>query len=170
MTISINRLFILLFLALFSCFNFKAYSQYFKSAAWIRISDNWGVSIVQILTKRWTAEMLLQPDPVEDFVKSNLLIRHHLPLITRRFNLYLGAGLNFRLGKSEVDFAKTIGASGIGGLELKLGRLLISYDVVPEIPLHASSDYLSLQTGLSLRYILIKANKKKWNWKKFKFE
>ena len=140
MTISINRLFILLFLALFSCFNFKAYSQYFKSAAGIRISDNWGVSIVQILTKRWTAEMLLQPDPVEDFVKSNLLIRHHLPLITRRFNLYLGAGLNFRLGKSEVD------------------------------PLHASSDYLSLQTGLSLRYILIKANKKKWNWKKFKFE
>jgi len=60
--------------------------------------------------------------------------------------------------------ANVFGISGIGGMEFKFGRTILSADIKPALNLSGGNSVLETQTGISLRYVFIKAPKKEHKW------
>jgi len=87
------------------------------------------------------------------------LINRHYPLLSRRFNIFLGAGgfFSHSEGIAETEYAQT-GVALNAGAELTLGRLSIAVDYQPllALPQRASAPLLKTSSGLSLRYVLVK--------------
>lgn len=134
----------------------------------MRLGTDWGITAKQRIAKKTTIEAILQSGISRSDVILNLLVEQHASIISRRFNLYTGAGLHGGwLDKPEDSNLKNpFGISGIVGLEFTPGKLNFSYDFKPTLNLVGGEKKFQLQTGLSIRYIIIK---RKWEpIKKFK--
>ena len=88
-------------------------------------------------------------------------VEQHFPLVSRRFNVYAGGGLHkgwvTRDGTEEDPIYKDpFGLSLIAGIEASLGRLNVSYDFKPAINLSGGKHTIYSQTGVSLRYVIVK--------------
>lgn len=133
--------------------------QSYFTAGGIRLGTDWGLSVQQRVAKRLTVEGILQSSLSREEVLFTGLLEKHMPLITRHFNVYAGAGLHkgwYQTADSVAD--NPFGLSFVGGLELTLGRLNMSYDFKPAINLTGGSKTFYAQTALSFRYVLVKDN------------
>lgn len=95
------------------------------------------------------------------------LIEQHNGILSKGTNFYLGIGPHMgnygTVGK--VNGSVTMfGISGIGGMEFKFGRTILSADIKPAINLFGGNSVLETRTGISLRYVFIKALKKEHKW------
>ncbi len=174
--------------ATFILFSFFASAQSYDTAAGMRLGTDWGLTFKQRIAKKTTMEAIVQSGISRSDVILNLLVEQHVSVISRRFNLYTGAGIHGGwLDKPEGSELKNpFGLSGIAGLEFTPGRLNLSYDFKPTLNLIGGEKRFRLQTGLSIRYVLVKRkwqpikklrddirkkrekrkrNKKKKNWK-----
>ncbi|MBK7337205.1 MAG: hypothetical protein IPJ00_14045 [Saprospirales bacterium] len=78
-------------------------------------------------------------------------------LITRHFNIYGGAGIHKGWSTSNRDFVDDpYGLTFIGGAELTLGRINISYDFKPSLNIDGGERRFYTTQALSLRFVLIK--------------
>jgi len=156
-----NKLYLVLGFFLFVASN--AYGQSYNTSAGLRMGSSWGISAQQRIIGGWTAEGILQNQRGNSSSSLSLLIARHKPIISRRFNFYLGGGLRFPL--ASVDFGPAtsgLGVAGIAGWEFTFLRLNLSIDYQP-IFYPISSSFRS-QSGLSVRYVLKK--RKKFGWEK----
>jgi len=166
-----NRIFlvILLFISVSN-----AFAQSYNTAAGMRLGTDWGLTVKQRIAKKTTLEGLFQSSLQREEVLLTLMGAQHFPVLTRRLNIYYGGG--FHKGwinendANEVPYKDPFGLTLIGGLELSLGRLNLSYDFKPAINLSGGEKKFYTQTGISLRYVIIKrdtnffgADKKKKN-------
>ncbi len=164
------------FVILFAGFAAQAAAQAYFTAAGLRLGTEWGLSVQHRFTKSWTGEAILQSAFLNDDVLFTLLAERHFPLIVRNFNIYGGGGVHWAWSGDGRDLHRSGGGlSLIGGLELSLGRLNLSYDLKPALTFSRHHPLL-LHTGLSLRYILVKGSvfrkqqrkkkraKRKWPW------
>lgn len=145
-------------------------AQTYNTTLGIRMSNTnsyrqFGVTMQQRWAKRLTFEGIFQTD-FRDNHTAHWLIERHQPLIGRRLNWYYGAGPSFGSEESfrrvpetnEKIFTygnRTIGVDVIAGLELTLLRLNISLDVKPNFNMVGRENWMTVQTGISVRSVLI---------------
>lgn len=135
------------------------------------ISRTVGLTLQQRVLDRVTLEGIIQSDFSRNTTFS-LLAQKHSPIISKRFNLYYGAGIAF--GKEE-SFVKdsgtneiihtygnsTIGVDMIGGIELTIVGAVISLDYKPNINLTGREEFYRGQIGISARTVLVKSKEQK---------
>lgn len=149
---------ILLLFGFISVYSF-GYGQSYLTAAGLRLGTDWGLTVQQRLSKRLTVEGILQSSLSREEVMLTGVLQKHVPIITRHFNLYAGAGLHKGwLDSSEAEVTDPFGLTLVAGAEITIGRLNLSYDFKPAINLTGGSKTLYSQTAVSLRYVLLKDN------------
>jgi hypothetical protein len=137
----------------------QADAQSYITAVGARLGTDWGLTLQQRLTKRLTVEGMAESSFRRDEVMLTALLETHLPLITRHFDIYGGAGIHKGWSTNDRDFVvDPFGISLIGGAELTLGRINISYDFRPAINIEGGEKRFFTTQALSLRFVLIKDN------------
>ena len=125
----------------------------------------------QRLTERVTLEGIIQSDFNRNSTFS-LLVEKHRPIISKRFNYYLGGGI--ALGKEE-SFVKnpatkeivhtygntSFGVDLIAGIELTVANAVISLDYKPNVNISGREEFFRGQVGISARTVLVKSKEQK---------
>lgn len=141
-------------------------AQSYDTALGMRLGTDWGMTIKQRVAKKTTIEALLQSSLQREEVLITLMGEQHFPVLSRRLNIYYGGGLHKGwINESDADlvpYKDPFGVTFIGGIEMSLGRLNISYDFKPAINISGGQENFYTQTGISLRYIIVKRD-----WKPF---
>jgi hypothetical protein len=153
-----------------------AMAQQYTTAAGIRAGSEIGITLQQHLWNKYSFEAIIQQGFSNRRTTITALMEQHHNILGRGANFYLGAGPHLGLyGQSSKNIeggsATAFGLSLIGGLELKLGRTLLSLDYKPMFNLAGADRVFEGQTAVSVRYVFLKAQKKpkekKWQfWKK----
>ena len=146
----------------------STFAQSYNTAIGLRIDDGFNVTAKQAITKKYVLEGMLHAPLLSKDVGATLLLERHRKLIGRNLSMYYGAGPHFywtNNGKAsdEAVTNKVFGASVIGGLDLCLGRLNISVDVLPEVHLTGEPERVIDFNGaaVSARYIINKKERTK---------
>jgi hypothetical protein len=147
---------ILLFLLCLAGLPSAALAQKYRTAAGVRVGKaDYGLTVQQKLLERTTIEGIAGFGERE--VRATVLLEQHFPIIGKPFNYYVGGGAHLGNLKDNGGF---YGVDAIAGVEMKLPLfpLVASVDIKPA--LHANHEnWVSLQGGFSLRYILVKEKK-----------
>lgn len=140
-------------------------AQSYNTAAGIRLGTDWGLTVRQRVYENISAEMLIISSLQRDEGMLTLMGLVHQPLIIRNLNLYIGGGLHTGWTTEEKDgvpVKNPFGLDLIGGAELTIARVNISWDFKPAINLVGGSTTFYSQTGISVRYALWKREKYDW--------
>ncbi|MBK8493279.1 MAG: hypothetical protein IPL49_20955 [Saprospirales bacterium] len=134
-------------------------AQSYITAIGARVGTDWGLTLQQRLTKRLTIEGIAESSFSRDETMLTGLVETHLPLITRHFNIYGGAGIHKGWSTNQREFVEDpYGVSFIGGAELTLGRFNLSYDFKPALNVVGGARKFYTTQAFSLRFVLIKDN------------
>lgn len=125
-------------------------AQAYMTAAGIRTGNSFGLTVNQRVLKRTTVEGILQNHFQTKTTYLHLLAKQHKPLISRRLNGYIGAGVHMGLQNEGSGVA---GLDGALGLEFTMLRLNVSADFKPQ---WTYGEGLILNPGVSIRYVLFK--------------
>ncbi len=148
-----------------SCLIISAHSvifaQTYFTAMGLRMGSDFGITLQQKVLKRLTAQGILSTSAARSETTATVLVQSHQPLISKRFNFYIGAGLHKKWEeKVEFESQNLHGLSAIAGAEMTLGRLNLSWDYKPMYHLNAESNPFEGETAISLRYVFVKKIKK----------
>ena len=153
----------LLLLSFFFAFA-TANAQLYTTAAGLRMGTDWGFTIQQRVANKLTVEGIVQSSLQREEVLVTGILQKHNALITKGLNIYFGAGLhkgwNTANTTTEVDAPQAtndpFGVTLVGGAEMTLGRFNISYDFKPAINVSGGEKNFYTQSGVSLRYVIVK--------------
>lgn len=150
---------LLFFLLLFSLTHVSA--QKYNTIAGVRIGDDFGISAAQRIANKTTIELNLQPGTFAGRQMTTLIAKQHYPLLTKRLNFFMGAGVYSRkYNPTYTESPQQINTQGLAlsfGAEFSLGRLSISTDYLPLVTIaeNDSNQRFYTTSGFSLRYILV---------------
>ena len=164
-----HRLPLLLLACCLACGTLTA--QKYRTAVGLRLSESPGITLQQRLAESFTVEGMVQFDLKDDNPKTTVTVlgEQHQKLISRRLNVYAGAGLHKGwMNDHESPYSDPMGISLIGGAEMTIGRFNLSFDAKPAFNIYGGDSWIDFDTGISVRYVLFKAPKKKRNWKFWK--
>lgn len=152
------------------------FAQRYGNAIGIRLGNNnlsrqVGVTFQQRILDRTSLEGILQTDFARN-TNLSLLLEKHKPIISKRFNYYLGSGVSFgneeSFVKNEVDKEiiqtygnSTMGIEGIAGLEFTIAKTVLSVDYKPNFNLSGREEFYRGQVGFSVRTVLTKSKEQK---------
>lgn len=137
----------------------SGFSQSYFTAGGARIGTDWGITIQQKVLKNTTIEGIFQSSLFREEMMLNLIAEQHFPLITKRLNFYFGLGWHQGFVTSaNPTYNSPYGITLIGGAEVTLARFVLSYDFKPAFNLYGGENSWYSQSGLSLRYVIIKQN------------
>lgn len=138
--------------------------QAYFTAAGLRMGSDFGVTVQQRIITRFTLQGIVSSSAVTNQTTGTLLAQMHKPLISKRFNFYLGGGVHNRWQQTAegTDFQYR-GFTAIAGAEMTLGRFNLSWDFKPVYHLNSSEKAFETETAISLRYVFIKKIKTKRN-------
>jgi len=142
-------------------------AQKYRTAAGIRIGTEFGITIQQLILEHATLEGIIQKGFFNDQTSISVLFEHHQKMVFKGLNFYIGAGPHIGLYDADDRNGRknAIGLSAIGGLEMRFGRVLASFDYKPAINFSGGDRIFDSQSSLSLRYIIVPAKKKEVKWK-----
>ncbi|HUR30173.1 MAG TPA: hypothetical protein VMZ69_02005 [Saprospiraceae bacterium] len=125
------------------------------------MGDGIGISMRQRVIKRTSVEGIFYKHHKSNLTIAGAMLDHHMPVLTKRLNLYMGGGFA-RAFRQPDESAKSSFNSLLlnAGLEFTISRLNLSWDFVPVIPIGKKDETLTPMTAFSLRYVLIKKDKK----------
>ncbi len=158
---------LLFFVCIILIISFSTQAQKYTTAAGVRLGTGIGITLQQSLGGNKTLEAIVQKGVFNDLTTVAVLLEQHHKIFSKGTNFYLGAGPHFGLYGNSIKNAgikNAVGASFIGGLEMRLGKMLLSFDYKPSLNLIGGNGFLDSQAGISLRYIFIKAQKKEQKW------
>lgn len=149
---------VLLTIGLHSLFPSCLAGQSYNTSFGMRLGTDWGLTVKQRVAKKVTLEGILQSSLQREEALVTLLAEQHLPFLTRRVNAYAGGGLHkgWGSGQGVEDYRDPFGISVIGGIELTLARINLSYDIKPAINLVGGERTVYTQTAVSIRYVVDK--------------
>jgi hypothetical protein len=149
---------ILIAMTLFSISKETEAQSYF-TAGGARLGTDWGISMQQKIFNHTTVEGIFQSSFFREELLLTVIPEYHFPLITKRLNLYAGAGLHKGFHtSSEPEYESPFGMSLIGGIEFTFARFVFSYDYKPVINFTGGENKWYNQTGITIRYVFIKQN------------
>jgi len=164
---------------IFHAFSVAGVAQSYGTSLGLRMSNakntrSLGLSLQHRVLKKVTLEGIIQSDFSNNTTFHGLIERHHA-FLSKRFNLYVGAGFSF--GTEESQFKnpmtneiittfgnQTFGSDIILGLEATLLSYNISIDYKPNFNLVNRDPWYLGEVGVSFRSVIIsgrKQNKKK---------
>ncbi len=146
------------FLFTFIFFN-EIFAQAYGTAIGLRVGDGIGATIQQQVALHTTVEGILQSSgPTKNDVSLSILGEQHHNILFKGFNFYSGGGLYYTWLQQDsnlkVQPTNPFGITGIVGLEIKLGHLVLSTDVKPSIKIAGSGTSFEWHTGFSIRYVI----------------
>jgi hypothetical protein len=135
--------------------------QSYTTSLGLRWGDGIGATVRQKLMKRTSVEGIFYNHHKSDQTIAGLVLDHHMPVLTKRLNLYAGGGFGWILKPQEENITQSSGSiMANAGIELTLGRLNVSWDIMPVFPImNNESTGLTSLSAFSLRYVLVKKNK-----------
>lgn len=138
--------------------------QRYTTAVGLRMGNDLGMTIQQRIAKEWTLEGIVHSRFESEDVAIHVLAEYHRPVLGRSLNMYFGVGpqLNYRY---EITEQLDAGVSMVAGLELNLGKLNASLDIMPSYNLGKAERSFIPNSAFSIRYVLVKESKKykrKW--------
>lgn len=147
---------------------FLGWAQKYVTAAGLRLGTDWGFTLQQRLGRNLTFEGIAQSSLQREELMLTGTLQRHMPVLGRRLNLYFGGGvhkgwLSVPPTEAGPPPADPFGVTLVGGAEFTVGRINISYDFKPAINIEGGAERFYSQSGLSVRYVLVKdvKNKKK---------
>ncbi len=140
-------------------------AQRYRTAAGLRLGSPFGLSVQQVLWGQNTIEGILTLHPKANESALTLLFENHRKILSKRFNYYVGVGPHIGWIDNREGFDNPYGVTFIGGLEFAMKNTVLSWDYKPAVNLSGGRNTIYHQTGISLRFIIIKKKKKKINWK-----
>lgn len=134
--------------------------QSYDVAGGMRLGTDWGLTAKYRFAKKTSAEFIVQSSLQREELILTALVEQHSPLISRRFNFFVGGGVHKGwLTPKEGQLIKDpFGVTAIAGLEFTLARLNLTWDFKPAINLVGGEQKLYKQTGVSIRYVFLKKN------------
>lgn len=154
------RKYILLFILSLLSIIGQLSGQSYNTAAGLRFGSHWGLTMQQRLAKQVTAELQLTNNYKPYGGAVDLTIQKHNPMITRRFNFYYGAGTQLAWREVETKKGPAVGLNLVGGAEMTIGKLNLSWDLTPTIYVYNQDKSIQFNSAVSARYVLYR---KKWN-------
>jgi len=154
----LDKYIVILFISLTATF---LSAQKYNTLAGIRIGDDFGISFAQRVAKKTTVELNHQPGTFAGRQLTTIFAKQHYPLITKRINFFMGAGVYTRnVVEQTAEYETAVRSNGLAmtfGAEISLGRLSISTDYQPLMTFNKNNVNQRFYTtsGLSLRYILV---------------
>ena len=134
----------------------NSYSQSYITAMGGRFGTDLGITIQQRLFKHFTAEGIFQTSLHREELMLTVLGEHHFPVVTKRLNIYTGLGYHQSfLTSNDLSFVPAKGISAIAGAEITIARFTLSYDFKPAFNYSGGENNWYIQSGISLRYVLI---------------
>ena len=141
-------------------------AQSYDAALGLRVGTEWGATAqlrVPQIDKNFVLEAIILSSLSKDEGSLTLLGKQHQPLLSRRLNLFYGAGvhagwsneINTETGQT---FNGPKGITGIVGLEATVGKVNLSYDFKPALNITGGESILYTQTAVSVRYVIAKRN------------
>ncbi len=154
------------FLPLFLFLSVPLHAQSYDLALGLRLGTDWGATAqlrVPQIDKNFVLEGILQQRIGKEEGTFTLLGKQHQPILSRRINLFYGAGVHAgwsseRDEESEEEFNGPAGITGIIGAEITFNKINISYDIKPALNLRGGDSFFYPQTGVSIRYVIAKRN------------
>ncbi len=139
-------------------------AQSYDAALGIRVGTEWGATALLRLPqvhKNFVLETILLSAIGKDEGTVTVLGTQHQPLLSRRLNLFYGAGIhagwnNEINGETGQTFNGPKGITGIVGLEATVGKVNLSYDFKPALNVSGGESVLYTQTAVSVRYVIAK--------------
>lgn len=126
-----------------------------------------GLTFQQRFAKHYTLEEIIQTDFSRN-TTVHIIGKKHIPIVTRRLNVYGGAGVSFgseqstqRVGNETIIATgnPTAGVDLIAGAELTLAKVNVSVDYKPNFNVAGGRNpWASGQVALSARTVLVKGN------------
>ena len=141
-------------------------AQSYDAAIGIRVGTEWGATAqlrVPQLHKNFVLEGIVHQAIGKDEGSISLLGKQHQPLLSRRINLFYGAGAHAGWNH-ETDsetgeaFNGPVGLTGVVGLEATFKRINVSYDFKPAVNVTGGESFLYSQTAVSVRYVIGRRN------------
>ena len=111
--------------------------------------------------KNFVLEGIVQSSLVKDQGSITLLGKQHQPLLSRRINLFYGAGAHAGWTdelRGDEPAKSPLGIDGVVGAEATFGGFNVSYDFKPAINIRGGDGILDAQTAVSIRYVIAKRN------------
>lgn len=139
-------------------FSYSGNAQAYNTAIGLRLGKDLGFTLQQRIANKTTAEAIFYGGNSEPDTYANFLLRQHLPLFSKKINAYIGLGFGSHWQFVDDNFTdQKYTIPGVIGLEMSLGRINISGDVMPHLVLsnEGENSYKSI-ANVSLRLILIK--------------
>lgn len=157
-----------LFFVLLTVFSASGlFAQTYMTTAGIRLGNSYGLTVNQRVMKKVTVEGILQNDfkskqnNFNSITYLHVLARRHNSILSRRANVYYGAGPHFGFQNGTGGIA---GVDAILGAEMTVAGLNISADFKPHLTSGEGNGF-GLNTAVSVRYVFVKDNALK-KWKK----
>ncbi|THH41289.1 hypothetical protein [Neolewinella litorea] len=150
------------FLLLFILAPLLVTAQAYDAALGIRVGTEWGATAqlrLPQIHKNFVLEGIVLSSLQKDEGTLTLLGKQHQPLLSRRLNLFYGAGLHAGWS-DEIDqetgsaFNGPKGVTGIVGLEATFARINVSYDFKPALNVTGGASILDTHTAVSVRYVV----------------
>jgi hypothetical protein len=125
------------------------HSQQYTTSAGLRLGRSFGLTVNQRIARRLSVEGILQTN-LSGTTTLHGLIRQHQSILTRRANLYYGAGIHT---------GSMTGIDGVLGVEATLARINFSIDVKPVVNIVGSTGFnvFQIQPAASVRYVVFKS-------------
>ena len=134
----------------------NSFAQSYITATGGRFGTDWGITVQQRILKHLTAEGIFQSSLQREELMLTVLAEHHFPVITKRLNVYTGLGYHKSfLTSTDLNFEPAKGITAIAGAEFTIARFSLSYDFKPVFNYSGGEDNWYIQSGISLRYVII---------------
>ena len=168
------RWYIVIFVFIFQ--TTSIWTQSYRTALGFRFGRNTMLSVSQRIAKKTTLDLYHESALYADRMFTAVAVKKHLPLITKRLNVFIGAGpyhqFQSRVQGSDVPLTErhTGGLVGNAGIDFTIGRLNIGYDIMPVVHLVGAHEGPGFYTrsGITLRYVIVKQPSKVKSWFKKK--
>lgn len=158
-----------------------AAGQSYQSALGLRVGTDIGFTYQQRIAKYQTIEGILQTALFRRSGQFAAVWEFHNALISRGFNFYYGVGPQFGWIEDRNDQYSygTGGVTGIVGAEMTLGKIVLSFDIKPDLNFigvnNSPARPLNIGSALSVRTVIVKKGRfgkrkksKNKSWNPFK--
>ncbi len=132
-------------------------AQGYNTALGLRVGSAAGISLVQRVGNHVSVEAFAVNRFLTDAYTLTLVGRRHIPLVLKRVNVFVGAGLH--KGWNYEDRTRRGNPFGFdiqAGAEVAFGRINVSYDFVPQINVTGGVFPFRLTSAVGLRYVIDK--------------
>jgi hypothetical protein len=141
-------------------------AQSYDAAIGLRLGTEIGATAqlrLPAIHKNFVAEGIIHQSLSRDEGSLTLLGKQHQNLLSRRLNIFYGAGVHVGWTdeintKTGEVYARPLGLDGIVGAEATFAKINVSYDFKPAINIGGGAFPFSVQTSISVRYVIAGRN------------